>query len=450
MQNILIFGAGRSATSLIKYLIEQAQKQGWHVTVADMSLDLAVSKIGDSSHATAIQFDAQDESLRQSLIARAAVVVSMLPANLHWLIAQDCLNLGKSLFNASYVAPELRPLDKHLREKNLLFLCELGLDPGIDHMSAMQIIHELQAKNAKIEAFRSYTGGLVAPEDDNNPWHYKFSWNPRNVVLAGQSTAKYLHCNQYHYVPYQRLFAEAETVEILGMGHYEIYPNRDSLSYRHAYSLDDVPTILRATIRAKGFSRAWNVFVQLGMTDDSYPLEGSAKMTYRQYFEAFLPPALYVAHSKNIDSTLAEMFHLPANDPIFSQLKSLDIYSDRPVKLANATPAQILQQLLEEKWQLMPNEKDMIIMQHEFVYMLDNQRFKLFSTLVQKGENAIDTAMSSLVGLPLAIGVCQYLLGNIRATGLHIPNTADIYAPIMAELATLGVHFVEKTELLPS
>jgi saccharopine dehydrogenase (NADP+, L-glutamate forming) len=450
MKNILVFGAGRSATSLIKYLIAQAQKHDWHITVADMSLDLAVSKIGDSPHATAIQFNAQDATLRKSLISRAAAVVSMLPASLHWLIAQDCLNLGKSLFNASYVAQELRPLDAALQEKKLLFLCELGLDPGIDHMSAMQIIHELQDKNAKIEAFRSYTGGLVAPEDDNNPWHYKFSWNPRNVVLAGQSTAKYIHNNQYHYVPYQRLFAEAETVEILGMGEYEIYPNRDSLSYRHAYSLENVPTILRATIRAKGFSRAWNVFVQLGMTDDSYPLEGSAKMTYRQYFEAFLPPVLHAQNKKNINSTLGEMFYLQANDPIFAQLQWLDIYSDRPVKLDNATPAQILQQLLEEKWQLQPNEKDMIIMQHEFIYTLDNQRYKLLSTLVQKGEDSTYTAMANLVGLPLAIGVTQYLLGNIAATGLHIPNTADIYAPIMAELATLGVHFVDKMELLPN
>jgi saccharopine dehydrogenase-like NADP-dependent oxidoreductase len=451
MQNILIFGAGRSASSLISYLIEQAPKHGWHITVADMSLDLAVSKIGNADCATAIQFLATDAALRESLISRAVAVVSMLPASLHLLIAQDCLRLGKSLFNASYVSKELIAMDAEVRQKGLTFLCELGLDPGIDHMSAMQIIHELEAQNAQIESFRSYTGGLVAPESDNNPWHYKFSWNPRNVVVAGQSTAKYLQNNLYKYVPYQRLFAEAETVEIQGMGEYEIYPNRDSLSYREAYGLENIPTLLRATIRHKGFSRAWNVFVQLGLTDDSYTLSHSDQLTYRQYFEAFLPPLTLTACQNNIPATLAHLFHLSADDAVLEQLAWLEIYSDtRQVKLANATPAQVLQQLLEEKWLLLPNDKDMIIMQHEFVYSIDNQRFKRLSTLVQKGENAIDTAMSHLVGLPLAIAVKHYMLGNIRNIGVNIPTFADIYEPIMKDLAEQGVCFSEQISPLPT
>lgn len=449
MQNIVIFGAGRSATSLIKYLLREAQGRDWHVTVADMSLDLAVAKIGDSAHATAVQCSADDTPLRRSLIERAAAVVSMLPVSLHQLVADDCLSLGKSLFNASYISDHLRSIDAQVQAKGLLFLCELGLDPGIDHMSAMQIIHELREQGAKIEAFRSYTGGLVAPESDDNPWHYKFSWNPRNVVVAGQSTAKYLHAGQMRYVPYPRLFAEAETVHILGMGDYEIYPNRDSLGYRSAYLLDDVPTLLRATIRHKGFSRAWYILAQLGLTDDAYALPHSATLSYREFFASFLPPHLLQANKDDIRATLAQLFRLPSDDAALAQIEWLEIYSDqRRVTLKNATPAQILQALLEEKWLLRPEEKDMVIMQHEFTYVLQGKRYRRLSTLVQYGDNATDTAMSNLVGLPLAIGVKQYLLGNLQASGVRMPNTPDLYTPIMAELASIGVRFEEQvTEL---
>ncbi len=446
MQNIVIFGAGKSATSLIQYLLREAGERGWHVTVADISLDLAASKIGNSAHATAVQCSADDAPLRRSLIERAAVVVSMLPVSLHSLVADDCLELGKSLFNASYISEHLRTIDAEVQKKGLLFLCELGLDPGIDHMSAMQIIHELREKGAKIEAFRSYTGGLVAAESDTNPWHYKFSWNPRNVVVAGQSTAKYLHEGQLRYVPYPRLFAEAERVEILGMGEYEIYPNRDSLGYRSAYLLDGVPTLLRATIRHKGFSQGWYLLAQLGLTDDTYTLPDSSAMSYREFFSAFLPPHTLKEQGGDIRKTLAALFSLSPDAEVLDKIEWLEVYSaERRVGLKNATPAQILQALLEEKWLLEDTDKDMVIMQHEFVYMLDNQRYKRLSTLVQYGENSVNTAMARLVGLPLAIGVKQYLLGNLRASGVRLPNTPDIYAPIMSELASIGVRFEEET-----
>lgn len=449
MQNILILGAGRSATSLIHYLIEQAAVHNWHVTVADMSLALATSKIAGKPNATAIQFVADDEKMRETLISQATVVISMLPMYLHSLVAKDCLRLGKSLFNASYVAKEFYEMEAELKEKGLVFLCELGLDPGIDHMSAMHIIDELKAQKAEIESFGSYTGGLVAPKDDNNPWHYKFSWNPRNVVVAGQNTAKYLQNGKFKYVPYQRLFAEAQPIQVPGMGEYEIYPNRDSLAYTKIYGLEAVPTLLRATIRCKGYSRAWNVFVQLGLTDDTYVIPNSEHLTYKQYFESFLAPHIYEANNFNIEATIKALFKLEDNDEIFNQLSWLEVYSDkRKVGKKEATPAQILLQLLEEKWELLPEEKDLVIMQHEFVYKLNGKRYKRTSTLVQEGQNAVDTAMASLVGLPLAIAVKHYLLGNIKVTGVHIPTTPNIYAPILKDLEGLGVTFNELIEEL--
>ena len=449
MQNILILGAGRSATSLINYLIDQAANHDWHVIVADMSLALANSKIGNKANATAVEFIADDAQMREMLISQATVVISMLPMYLHSLVAKDCLRLGKSLFNASYVAKEFYDMEAELKEKGLVFLCELGLDPGIDHMSAMQIIDELKAQKAEIESFGSYTGGLVAPKDDNNPWHYKFSWNPRNVVVAGQNTAKYLENGKYKYVPYQRLFAEAQPIQVPGMGEYEIYPNRDSLAYTKIYGLEDVPSLLRATIRCKGYARAWNVFVQLGLTDDTYTIPNSEQLTYKEYFESFLAPHIYKANNYSIEATLMQLFNLQANDEIFNQMAWLEVYSDqRKVGKKEATPAQILLQLLEEKWVLLPEEKDLVIMQHEFIYKLNGKRYKRTSTLVQEGENAINTAMSSLVGLPLAIAVKHYLLGNIKVTGVQIPTTPDVYNPILKDLEALGVTFNELVEEL--
>ncbi len=447
MKKILIFGAGRSATSLIGYLVKNAEQYGWFIQVADMSLALAREKTHNSPLAEAIQFVADDHSHRKKLVQNADFVISMLPVNLHSLVAADCVHFGKCLFNASYVSADLKGMEQAIIDKKLLFLCELGLDPGIDHMSAMKIIHELQTQGAEILSFRSYTGGLVAPEDDNNPWHYKFSWNPRNVVLAGQSTAKYLYQNRLKFVPYQRLFAEAETVNIPNWGEYEIYPNRDSLSYLQLYSLENIPTLLRATIRHKGYSEAWNVLLQLGLTDDSYKIEQSETLTYRDYFLSFLPAAGFDSE-ETIMNYLAQRFHFDLQSPVAEKLRSLQLWNNEPVILANASPAQILQQRLEKLWVLQPQEKDLVLMQHEFIYRLNGKTYLHLSTLAQTGQDATNTAMSHLVGLPLAIAAKQFLTGNIDLVGLHIPILAKVYEPILAELEQLGVIFSEQiTEL---
>lgn len=445
MKQVLVIGAGRSATSLIHYLLEKAETYNWHITVADASLELAQLKVGGHNRGTAVSLDAMNADARAHLIRNAAVVVSMLPPTLHHHIAEDCIKYGKHLATASYVSPQMQALDAEARAKGLLFLCELGLDPGIDHMSAMQLIDRIKAAGGHINSFISGAGGLVAPESDDNPWHYKFSWAPRNVVLAGQGIAKYMYNGHYKHVPYHRLFAEAVPVEIQGMGGYEAYPNRVSLKYAAAYGLEDTPTILRMTIRHKGYSKAWNLLVQLGLTDDSYQMDYSEDLTYASLLRSFLPTTQESLAFPDLRASVAHFFRLPYEDEALEMLEWLDLFEEIPIDFDEASPAQILQYILEHKWRLMPEDKDMIIMQHEFEYTAaDGTHQSLVSTMVKAGENAQNTAMANLVGLPLAIGVKNMLLGNIQISGVHIPILPEIYEPIMAELAEWGVRFEEK------
>ncbi|MCH2044925.1 MAG: saccharopine dehydrogenase NADP-binding domain-containing protein [Saprospiraceae bacterium] len=446
MKRILILGAGRSATSLINYLLEQADTYDWIVTVADMSLELALQKIGNSSRGNAVQLNAiQDVTRREALIQGADLVVSMLPPHLHVYPAKDCLRFNTNLTTASYVSPEVQALSTEAAEKGLTFLFEMGLDPGIDHMSAMQIIDHIRDLKGEIQSFKSYAGGLVAPESDNNPWHYKFSWSPRNVVLAGQGVAKYLYQNRYKHVNYSRLFAQSALVDVPGMGIYEAYPNRASLTYREAYGLDNIPTILRATLRHRGYCSAWNLLIQLGLTNDSYTMDYSEDMTYALWVESYLPPSNGKTWG-SLKERLAEYFGLNVEDESLAKLEWLGLFEEKLIEKVDATPAQILQDLLEKKWKLEPEDKDMIIMQHEFEYTKEGKTYRHTSTLVQKGENASDTAMSRLVGVPLAIGAKHILLGNITNAGVHIPIKPEIYNPVMKELADYGVKFSSKDE----
>ena len=253
MKNILIIGAGRSASALIGYVLKNAEKFDWDVTIADSNIELARKKVNGHPHGKAVQLDVMMDQQRKDLISKVDLVVSLLPAFLHIKVAHDCIAYDKHLITASYVSKEMYQLGEEARRKNLIFMGEMGLDPGIDHMSAMQQIDSIKEKGGKITAFRSYTGGLISPESDDNPWRYKFTWNPRNVVLAGQGTAQFLKENKYNYLPYSRLFESFEVVDIKGMGPYEMYPNRDSLLYRDVYGLDNIPNILRGTLRNVGY-----------------------------------------------------------------------------------------------------------------------------------------------------------------------------------------------------
>jgi saccharopine dehydrogenase-like NADP-dependent oxidoreductase len=450
MKQILVFGAGRSASSLIHYFLEKAEEFDWFLTVADASAEAALKKVGGHKRGEAVGLDVKDASVRGGLIEKADVVVSLMPPNLHHFIAEDCIKYRKNLATASYVSEQVQAFDVAAREKELLFLCEMGLDPGIDHMSAMQLIDNIKKRGGKITSFKSGAGGLVAAESDNNPWHYKFSWAPRNVVLAGQGVAKYQQAGKYKHIPYHRLFAEAENVEIQGMGLYEAYPNRISLKYEAAYGLKGVPTILRQTIRHKGYCKAWNLLVQLGLTDDSYQMDYSEHLSYASLVESFLPADEVNLYFPDLRARVAHFFGLDYHDEAIEMLDWLDLFKEIPINFDKASPADILQHILEYKWKLEAEDKDMIIMQHEVDFEMTNGTVKKhYATMIYKGDDAENTAMSKLVGLPLAIGVKNILLGNYNGLhGVHIPILPQIYEPVMNELLEWGVRFEEKVELI--
>ncbi len=438
MKKILIIGAGRSAASLIAYLLEKAKKNNWVVKVVDRDEALAKRRVGDHPAGQAEAFSAEDADKRQKLITESDLVISMLPATMHIDVASDCVELGVHLITPSYVTKEMKALDVAARQKGILLLNEMGVDPGIDHMSAMQIIHRLRAEGAEIKRFESFTGGLVAPESDDNPWHYKFSWNPRNVVMAGQGgTAQFLHNHKLKYIPTHKIFDRYKSIDVPGYGSFDGYANRDSLSYRKVYGLEKVPTIYRGTLRGKGFCEAWSVFVQLGITTEDFEVESDG-MTYREFINAFL---MY-DETKPVEEKLQE--YLGLSNEVMDKLKWLGIFDDRVIGLDRATPAAILQKLLEEKWELSDNDKDMIVMWHRFDYLLNGVEKELHSSLVHIGRDRNFTAMSDTVGWPMAVAAELILDGSIDETGVQLPILPGVYEPILHALEKLGVKFIEQ------
>lgn len=438
MNRILLLGAGRSATVLIDYLLSHAVELNATVSVGDQSAEAAADKVGNNAAGRAIAFDALDEVQRKSEIEAHDVVISMLPPHLHILVAKDCLSCKKHLITASYVSPELQLLNEEVKKAGLLFMCEMGLDPGIDHMSAMQLIHDIQDRGGRITSFKSGTGGLVAPESDDNPWHYKVTWNPRNVVLAGQNTAQYLDRGVQKFVPYHRLFSHTEKFKIKGLGKYESYPNRDSLSYISKYGLEGVETILRSTLRKEGYCEAWDALVQLGLTDDSYTLNGLKKMTYAGWVNCYLPEKAKW-EGRSVKSKVAKLLDLePA---VLHRLEWLGLFSDDNIGIESGTPAEVLQDLLVRRWKMQPTDNDMIVMRHEIQYTLEDKSHEHISTMVLKGENAQRTAMAKTVGLPMGIMVRLLLQSEIFLTGVHIPVMSQVYNPVLNELSSLGIAF---------
>ena len=440
MKKILVIGAGRSAVTLIKYLLDNSSANNWQVKVADFSIELADQAVGNHNNGKAIFFNVTDKKQRESEIENADIVISMLPASLHITVAKDCVRLGKNLVTASYVSPEIAELDEAAKQAGILLLNEIGLDPGIDHMSAMQVIDEIKENGGELTSFKSFCGGLVHPDYDNNPWNYKFTWNPRNVVLAGQGTAQYIENGDYKYIPYTSLFERTEHMEVLDAGEFEGYANRDSLSYRKSYGLDDIPTLFRGTLRRKGYSEAWNVFVQLGMTDDTYKLENSASITNREFINMFLP----FNDVLTVEEKLCKQFSLTADSVIFQKIAWLSTFSENKVGIENASPAQILQKICEEKWTLGSEDKDMIVMQHQFEYVQNGEQKKLNSSLLVFGDDPRYTSMAKTVGLPVAIATKLILSGAIKSIGVKIPTTKDIYVPVLKELEENGINFVEE------
>ena len=441
MKNILIIGAGKSSSSLIKYLLEKSDKENLKIIIADISIENALELIDNQKNASAIIFDVFNENQRKQEIEKSDIVISMLPARFHIEVAKDCLLFNKHMVTASYISKEMKALDSEAKQKGLIFMNEIGLDPGLDHMSAMQVIDRIRDNNAKILLFESFCGGLVAPESDNNLWNYKFTWNPRNVVLAGQGgAAMFIQEGTYKYIPYHKLFRRTEFLNINNQK-FEAYANRDSLKYRSVYGLDNIPTMYRGTIRKVGFSRAWNIFVQLGMTDDSYIIEDSENMSYRDFVNLFLA----YSPSDSVELKLRSYLKIDQDDVMWEKLVELDLFNpNKKIGLQNATPAQMLQKILQDSWTLQKDDKDMIVMQHLFGYEIDGEKRQIESSLIVEGENQTYTAMAKTVGLPVAIATLKILKGEIKTPGVQLPISKEVYIPILKELELHGIKFTER------
>ena len=363
MKKILLIGAGRSSTTLIKYLLEKSREYGWELTVADRDEKQAVEKAPMASRQ--ISLDIFNEQQLDVEVMEADIVVSMLPARFHPLVALSCLKHTKSMLTASYESAEMNEMSTRAKSLGILFLNELGVDPGIDHMSAMRVINRLKKEGNELLCFETFTGGLIAPESDNNPWNYKITWNPRNVVLAGQGgPARFIQEGRYKNIPYHRLFRRTEVIDIEGYGKFEGYANRDSLKYIEKYNLEGVPTVYRGTLRRPGFCRAWDVFVQLGATDDTYIMQNTEEMTYKEFINSFL----YYSSEDPVKTKLYQYMHIDQDSDVREKLEWLGIFGDTRIGLKDATPAQVLEHILVKKWALDPDDKDMLVMWHKFIY----------------------------------------------------------------------------------
>ncbi len=429
MKQILLFGAGKSASTLIEFLIKESETNDWRILIADANKELIDAKTKQHFNTQSIGMDITDQPHRLALIASADIVISMMPPALHILIAKDCIECGKNLLTASYADDTIRGLEQSVKEKGLLFLCEMGLDPGIDHMSALQIIDDIKASGGIVTSFKSHCGGLVAPESDTNPWHYKISWNPRNVVLAGKAGAVYLQNGKVVKEAYEELFDPNRAVEVNNHSHatYSYYPNRNSLSYIDLYQLDTAHTFIRTTLRDPAFMSGWKEIVSLHLTDEAAVYETNG-LSLKGFF------------TKHFASLGLSMPSMPSQ-----QLVYLGLEDDHTlINKGLCSAADVLQFALESKLVLEPGDKDMIVMLHEIEYTLKGIPHRIESSLVVKGEDHIHTAMAKTVGLPLGIAAKLILNGTISLTGIHIPIIKEIYQPVMEALKPHGIQFIEK------
>jgi len=433
MKQILLVGAGKSATVLIDYLKMIAFENKWKVRVADHDLIAVSSKVGRHDLVSPVQLDIHNEAERKLLIEQADLVISMMPPSLHYLVALDCIAYNKHLLTASYVDAKIKQEESIIQNKGLLFLCEMGLDPGIDHMSAMHLINQIKKDDGRIVSFKSHCGGLVAPESDDNPWHYKISWNPRNVVLAGKAGAVYKEQHAIIEKKYEALFDRCSRIEINGLGELAYYPNRDSLSYIPLYGLQDAETFVRSTLRYPSFCDGWKYIVDLKLTDEEkkYPTN---HISFSRFFQQY-----FTEHH-----LLEILDDAMKNENIGQQLNYLGLFDEDLININEGSVADVLQLLLEKKLVLQKDDKDLIVMLHEIEYEIKGIKKSVQSSLVVKGDDHLRTAMAKTVGLPLGIAAKLILEGKIKETGLHIPILPTIYEPVLDELKKFGIAFQEK------
>jgi saccharopine dehydrogenase (NADP+, L-glutamate forming) len=445
VKQILVIGAGQSSPYLIANLLEHAEREDWFVTVGALSVDLAAQRIGDHPRGEAVHFDVEDSSVRSALIKRADVVVNMLPPTFQNLIAWDCVNHGRHMVSASYREKEVRHLDRDAKRRGVLLLCEMGLDPGIDHMSAMSLIRRVQADGGRITAFRSYGSGLPVPYQPQNPLRYVITWNPRNVAMAGSEGAQYMENGRIKIVPYHQVFHHTWTVSVDGMGELEAYPNRDSMSYMQTFGLEHVHTMIRGTLRYPGWSETWAQIVRLGLPNENLRIPRLEGRSCREVVEMFLP--LNISEAR-IEQRIARFLNMSPTGRIMDNIRWLGLLDNAPSGCPGNTSAAMLVDVLVKKLPLGPDGRDVVVIVHEMdVDYPENgvrEPQQIISTLVAESHAPGFTAMSKAVGLPAAIAVRLILRGELPLTGSFIPTHPSIYEPVLKELDESGLSFKEK------
>lgn len=439
MQNVLIAGAGKSASVLIEYMLEHSKKN-WMVTLMDANEQVVLEKLNNHPNGIPAAIDVLDTTARQTLVNKADIVISILPPNLHYLLAQDCLEFNKHLITSSYVSEEIKTLHEAAKAKQLLFMCEMGLDPGIDHMSTAAIIDGILKIAGEVTSFKSFCGGLMDPDQSINPWQYKITWNPKNIVNAAKQGATWKENGKTLSLNHSEVFDFYKTLKIDNQGTYAYYPNRDSLQYIDHYDLHEAKTFMRATIRPAIFMKAWKYIVAADLTNENDNFDCS-KVTFADWVskKTGLP-------KENLLKSFQEKFNI--DNKTYQPITWLGIFDDNNIPLkGKQSSAAILQAVIEDKWRLLPEDKDMIIMQHQIDYVRRGNTFKLKSTMVVKGDNHIQSAMAKTVGLPMAILAHKILLGKIntnKINGVQIPIMSEVYNPILKELEKYGIGFTEE------
>jgi len=439
MQTILVAGAGKSSTYLIEYLLENALRKKWHVVVADGDPAAIAKKLNRHPCGEAAAIDITNDAQREPLVRKADIVLSLMPPHLHIMLAKDCLKYGKSLITSSYVSDEIQAMHEEAKKAGLMFMCEMGLDPGIDHMTASHIINSVRKVAGRITSFKSYCGGLIAPESDDNPWHYKFSWNPRNVIAAGSLGGRYLNNGKVTEVPYAHLFENSKKIKVPGLPALAYYPNRDSLNYLDKYDIQGVTTFLRATLRYPSFCKGWHALVQLGLTSPTDGFNGDGHT-----FASWVRLKTNCGQDQDIAAHVASVLGAGGDDKVIYLLRWIGLFDDTMLPQGIKSSADVLYVLLQDKWKMLPDDKDMVVMQHEIEYEHKGRHITLTSSLVLEGDGGEHSAMAKTVGLPIAILASLILRGKVTPpTGVCVPVMPSVYKPVLKELEQFGVVFEE-------
>jgi saccharopine dehydrogenase-like NADP-dependent oxidoreductase len=439
VKKVLVLGAGLVTGPLVHYLLDQ---EDFQVKVASRTLEKAQKLVGNAKNGIAEQLDVSDEKALERLISEADLSISLLPYVYHPLVARMCIEHKKMMVTASYVKDEMLTLDEDAKRAGVILLNEIGVDPGIDHMSAMQVIDRIRRSNGKLVSFTSYCGGLPAPDANDNPYGYKFSWSPRGVILAGKNPARYLRNGKVVDIPGEDLFAHHSPVEIEGFGTLEGYPNRDSIPYIETYGVKGVKDMFRGTLRYPGWCETLKKIAELGLLDEAERTD-LAGLTF-----ADLTARLIGGEKENLKSGLASSLKVEGDSRVISNLEWLGFLSDEPLPDGAKSPLDVLAARMLEKMQYAPGERDLLVMQHEFIAEYPDRTERTTSTMIDYGIPHGDTSMSRTVGLPAAIATRLILQGKIDLTGVQVPVIPEIYEPVLAELESMGIKFTEKTEVI--